>query len=61
LEPHQLLAWVDSLLNEVEEFIKKECADIQEDQEMADFIFDSFTAQWPELKNMGLRGIEWVE
>jgi len=51
LEPHQLLAWVGSLLNEVEAFIKKECADIQEDQEMADFIFDSFTAQWPELKN----------
>ncbi|HBP90852.1 MAG TPA: hypothetical protein DD706_24560 [Nitrospiraceae bacterium] len=51
LEPHQLLAWVDSLYEEVEEFIKKECQDIQEDKGMADRIFNSFISHWPGLKD----------
>jgi len=47
LEPHQLLAWTPPLWEEVQEFLETLDPNIEEDQEMAQTIFESFSLLWP--------------
>lgn len=41
----------EPLHEESKEFIENQEGDIEEDQEMADRLFNSFIFQWPELEN----------